>query len=326
MQANAIDILPGQGWDGSRLDTDPQRRIVADSMREYASVLARVQTDKKGLPTSASRRKNRVSVSRPIPRFSAAGEVRYPPPGMGADSDQTKLGSTDRHSTGAKRWDAFLAYASPDREVARTVYGILSRRCRVFWDVAAGLPGGIFSPRLEAAQRESRATVVLIRRSTYCAAHYLNEEVHHAIELFLAGSHPVYAVRLDREPAPYGLKSFSWLDGQDAESLEGAARALCDLLCPEPRFRPTEDIDAVAQLLDGLFPDYADAHALWLRLRDALEGPALARQRSERWRAALRAFRDGHARGLAPVLEAAWWASSDRRPLEAFLEIEAGER
>jgi hypothetical protein len=216
-------------------------------------------------------------------------------------------------------WDVFLAYASPDREMAESLYGCLVERCRVFWDQRGALPGRAFGSVLEQAQRGSRMTVALIRRITYDQAHYLRDEVHRAIDLTRTSQHRLVPVRLDREPPPYGLAEISWLDGRDTEALGAACEKLCEMLCVEPRFRATGDVKAVVRLLDELFPAYHQALSLWLGLRDLIDGHALGRRPEERWREVLRAFLDRHPRGLVPVLEAAWRAAPEHGPFGPFL-------
>ena len=224
-------------------------------------------------------------------------------------------------------WDFFLAYASADVEDAQLLYELLAPRSRVFWDRAAGLTGQRFGPQLQKAQRSSRITVALVRGATFEQAVYLQDEVHRAIELTRSTDHRLVPVRLDHEPAPYGLLPFSWLNAQSPEALEAAAAHLCDLLAAlaplprSPRFQAVADVSAVERLLEELLPSHAEALALWWQLRDAVDGHALSRDGQKKWRSVLHAFLNNHPQGLVPVLEAAWRLAPAHELFEPFLAV-----
>jgi hypothetical protein len=130
-----------------------------------------------------------------------------------------------------ERWDCFIAYASPDRIAAETLYDLLSPSFRVFLDRRCLLPGDDWSSRLPAAQSRAVVTLVLISPNTD-AAYYQREEVARAIELARSGDdlHTVIPVLLDetaeRISLPYGLRLKQAISVAEAGGIAGVADQL----------------------------------------------------------------------------------------------------
>lgn len=132
-------------------------------------------------------------------------------------------------------WDVFLAYATPDSQVALALRDELLRldpRCRVFLDRKT-LEAGLFGPQLAEAQRRSRFTVALISRST-SRAHFQMEEIFGAIGLSreAPGRHQLIPVVIDDMSAAelhgiYGIRAFMkryLRDGSLSELARGILR------------------------------------------------------------------------------------------------------
>jgi hypothetical protein len=104
-------------------------------------------------------------------------------------------------------YDLFLAHPSADTPSARALYDLLQPDVRVFLDERSLPPGARWDQEIPAAQRASRATVVLISRHAD-AAWYLRDEIVTAIELHRAAPAAHGLVPLLLEPGaalPYGL-------------------------------------------------------------------------------------------------------------------------
>lgn len=130
-------------------------------------------------------------------------------------------------------WDFFIAYASPDRMAAETLYEMLSPSFRVFLDRRNIVPGDDWSSRLSAAQSLAAVTLVLISSRTD-SAYYQREEIARAIELARGEKHWVVPILLD-EPAdpvhlPYGLRLKQAVSVTEAGGLAGVAERLKNAL------------------------------------------------------------------------------------------------
>jgi hypothetical protein len=134
------------------------------------------------------------------------------------------------------RFDLFLAHPSADKPSARTLYDLLQPGVRVFLDERSILPGVRWDQEIPAAQRASRATVILVS-SHADAAWYLSDEVVTAIALHRAApdAHLIIPVRLDPDaPLPYGLSHVQALDAGAVGGLAGVAARLREILREEP--------------------------------------------------------------------------------------------
>jgi hypothetical protein len=129
------------------------------------------------------------------------------------------------------KWDIFLAHSSHDTATARKLYDLLSSTFRVFLDVCSLEPGGDWHVEIPRAQRESRATVILLS-STSQRAYYAREEVARGIALARADGtrHEVFPVYLEGAPsedmAPYGLLLKQSLVCERDGGLSGVAEKL----------------------------------------------------------------------------------------------------
>jgi hypothetical protein len=138
-----------------------------------------------------------------------------------------------------EQWDFFIAHTGPDRGVSEELYTHLSKDFRVFLDSRSLLPGDDWDVALNAAQRASRITVVIVSSKTE-KAYYQREEIAAAIALARseADTHRVVPVFLDEdypkdnESIPYGLRSKHSISVKSAGGLEGVSRLLARLLAP----------------------------------------------------------------------------------------------
>lgn len=94
------------------------------------------------------------------------------------------------------RYDAFIAYASPDAEYAQKFYALLSTvGYRVFLDSIELCPGDDWAKKISEAQENSLLTVVLI--STHSdSAYFQRQEILKAIKLTRNDQHRVVPVYL----------------------------------------------------------------------------------------------------------------------------------
>lgn len=109
-----------------------------------------------------------------------------------------------------KKWDLFIAYASPDRPHADRLYSMLSTRYRVFLDHRCLLPGDEWGAAIAAAQRDALITVILVSTKSE-GAYYQRDEVAAAIDLARRNPDTHRVVPVYLEPAvadvvPYGLR------------------------------------------------------------------------------------------------------------------------
>ena len=121
----------------------------------------------------------------------------------------------------------FIAYASPDRPVARQLFDALTPHA--FLDVVCVQPGDWWDDIIPQAQQAARITVALISAHTD-RAFYLRNELATAIELSRRGEHRLVPVYLDSTPAPYGLARVHSLRLSDFGSIQALAGAISGLL------------------------------------------------------------------------------------------------
>ena len=144
------------------------------------------------------------------------------------------MANVDPNGTVTK-WDIFLAHSSHDTATARTLYDSLSSTLRVFLDVCSLEPGGDWDIEIPRAQRESRATVILLSSASQ-RAYYAREEVARGIALARADPtrHEVFPVYLEGAPsgdiAPYGLLLKQSLTCERDGGLSGVAEKLRNIL------------------------------------------------------------------------------------------------
>lgn len=133
----------------------------------------------------------------------------------------------------SKKWDVFIAYASPDRAQADDLFEALSSRWRVFLDHRCLRPGDNWDTSLSAAQRDALITIVLVS-SRLDDAYYQREEVAAAIDLARRNpdTHRVVPIYLEKTSngAPYGLRIKHGLFLDDAIQMQGVISKLHELL------------------------------------------------------------------------------------------------
>ncbi len=142
------------------------------------------------------------------------------------------------------KWDFFIAYASADRTIARSLYEMLRPKSNVFFDKVSLQLGDNWDQELPRAQRDSAVTVVLVSTNTD-DAYYAKEEVLAAIEL---AKNPKYRHRVvpiflapmtsDRHDVPYGLRRKHGMnissDGELKLSAQRLLELMVDAMEPEP--------------------------------------------------------------------------------------------
>ncbi|MFN2505803.1 MAG: toll/interleukin-1 receptor domain-containing protein [Acidimicrobiales bacterium] len=95
-----------------------------------------------------------------------------------------------------RRWDVFLAYASPDRDRARVLYQALAGAgLSVCFDEAVLRPGDNWHRMLPEHLRSSAVLVVLVSSHTPAAA-YENEEVVMILDEARHTADPVHLMRV----------------------------------------------------------------------------------------------------------------------------------
>ncbi len=132
-------------------------------------------------------------------------------------------------------WDLFVAHAAADKAVAEQLYDALATLgVRTFLASRSIGPGERWDRVIPAAQREARATVVLV--SPRCdEAFYLGDEVATGIALSRANSaaHAIVPVYVEGAPAdafaiPYGLRVLQGLDLPKLGGVAALARRLAE--------------------------------------------------------------------------------------------------
>lgn len=127
-------------------------------------------------------------------------------------------------------WDFFVAHAAADTELAELLFAFLQPHCRVFLDSKTLRPGDLWDERLSAAQRASRATIVIISSHSE-QAHYELAEIVAAIQMSrdTQGGHKVIPVIVGVISPPYGLQRFQAIRVPGTGSIAEAATAILDL-------------------------------------------------------------------------------------------------
>jgi hypothetical protein len=165
----------------------------------------------------------------PVPAVPGKSTVASAAKGV-AGLSQT-LNSPDQS---VKRYDFFIAYATPDRRLAQDLCWFLQDdACEVFLDVKDLSPGALWQSALCEALEASRAIVVLVLTHVD-EAFYQQEEIVRAMQLARdePSSHTVIPVILEKLPQgavsmPYGT---SILQAQDATRAGGLKRVATELV------------------------------------------------------------------------------------------------
>ena len=137
------------------------------------------------------------------------------------------------------KWDFFIAHAGADTAVAEKLYRLLAPHSRVFLDSQCLTFGDNWDQELQAAQRASKITIVLISPHTD-AAYYAREEVAAAIDMARRNKDehrviPFYSNELSLRQGnlPYGLRLKHSIVLSESYSLEKAVDDLLALLSKE---------------------------------------------------------------------------------------------
>jgi len=132
-----------------------------------------------------------------------------------------------------KKYDIFLAHATPDKESAKKLYDLLNRSAEVFLACESLDPGDSWPDEIPHAQKQSLMTVVLVS-SRSDQAYYQSEEIAAAIEMARKDpeSHRVVPVYLDDpgSQVPYGLRRIQGLYLSELGSLGNIASRLLSTL------------------------------------------------------------------------------------------------
>ena len=130
-----------------------------------------------------------------------------------------------------RRWDVFLAYASPDRDRARVLYQVLAAAgLSVCFDEAVLRPGDNWHRMLAEHLRASAVVVVLVSSHTQ-EAHYENEEVVMAIDQVRREGARLAPVLLhDGAQLPYGTGALHAIEYFDSAATARVTEALVDVV------------------------------------------------------------------------------------------------
>lgn len=137
------------------------------------------------------------------------------------------------------RYHIFIAYASPDRPYAKSLYEILREDYEVFFDEESLLPGDPWDITLPRSQANSLITIILISENVD-DAYYQKEEIASAIALARDPQtlHRVIPIYLDdsatKESVPYGLRRLHSIYLGDNFTIADAANAVGRVLKEMP--------------------------------------------------------------------------------------------
>jgi diguanylate cyclase (GGDEF)-like protein len=142
------------------------------------------------------------------------------------------------------RWyEVFIAHAGGDRHFAEKLYYALSARHEVFLDSKSLLPGDRWDEVIPIAQRQARASLVIVSTKTD-NAYFEREEIASAIDLSRQpdNNHRVVPIYLNCEivpnGVPYGLRILHGIHWNRRRAIEPLVAQLESLL----RRRPTRPI------------------------------------------------------------------------------------
>ncbi len=134
----------------------------------------------------------------------------------------------------SKKWDIFIAHASPDKNIAEALYDTIGRQLQVFLDTKCLRLGDEWDSELARAQRDALVTIVIVsphandgyyaREEIACAVQMArdNPRAHRVVPIFLTAD-------LFRNP-PYGLALKHGLLLDDTVSIQSVSDALAKLV------------------------------------------------------------------------------------------------
>jgi hypothetical protein len=196
----------------------------------------------------------------------AERSTRGPDPASGAGA------GAGASSSPSAPYDLFLAHPSASKASARALYELLQPDVRVFLDERSLSPGARWDLEIPAAQRASRATVILIS-SHADAAWYLGDEIVTAIRLSRAApeAHAVVPVLLEQGLSlPYGLSHIQAIDAAAEGGLAGVAARLRQVAARTRNHAvPLPAVPEIASRGDGAC-DHVRLHARLSRLPDTI--------------------------------------------------------
>jgi hypothetical protein len=183
------------------------------------------------------------------------------------------------------RYDLFLAHPSVNKPSARALYDLLQPDVRVFLDERSLQPGDRWDREIPAAQRASRATVILISSHTD-QAWYLGDEIVTAIALHRAAPEAHMLVPVLLEPGlpvrarAYGLNHVHSIDAVAEGGLTGVAARLRAIVA---RLRKqTAPLLIVPAVTVGGACDHVRLHDRLARLTDTIFEQILLHARVDR--------------------------------------------
>lgn len=139
--------------------------------------------------------------------------------------------ASSQSSPAGRRWDVFVAYASPDRDRARVLHRELVRAgLSVFLDAVELRPGDNWHRELPRHLRSSTVVVTLVSNHT-AGAEYANAEVILAVEQVRRDGIRLVPLRLHPgADLPYGTQGLQALDYFDDASTRRVVKAIVDVV------------------------------------------------------------------------------------------------
>ncbi len=125
-------------------------------------------------------------------------------------------------------WDYFIAYATPDREVATRVYELL-RGSQVFLDYVCLPPGTPWPAQIAAAHDQSHCTVLIVTEAIG-QAWYTQSEYVRAIEMVREGRHVMVPLLYGpRAKPPYGTELLQAVTARTPAELPAAVQKILNM-------------------------------------------------------------------------------------------------
>lgn len=166
----------------------------------------------------------------------------------------------------------FLAYASPDEQVARELYGALGAAgLSVCFDREVLRPGDDWHLLLPRYQSEATVTLALVSSHTE-EAHYQRSEVIRAIEQTRREGGRLIPVRLEAAvEMPYGTEQLQAVDMFDRSSAPAVAERVADVVRNPQMVRPLPAVQVFCERVPAVPRFFAGREALLARLAAALD-------------------------------------------------------
>jgi len=174
---------------------------------------------------------------------------------------------------GDRRWDVFVAYASPDRDRARVLYrALVAVGLSVCFDEAVLRPGDNWHRDLPAHVRSSAVVVVLVSSHTADAT-YQNAEVILALDQVRREGARLVPVRLHPgAELPYGTEALHAMDCFDDDTTPAVADAIVDLVRNPSKLAPLVGSQVWSGRVPAVPAIFAGRDALLEQLRASTYG------------------------------------------------------